>query len=76
MRQASIKRSLAGAALSVLFSAALAQTPTEAQRVPRDLARTSSNRVVPAAMEQAAKATVRSLRLKPQQVLCAAPAAH
>ncbi|MFZ2295856.1 MAG: c-type cytochrome [Polaromonas sp.] len=36
MRQQSIKTSLAAATLSVLFSAALAQTPTEVQRVPRD----------------------------------------
>lgn len=36
MTQTIIKRSLAAAALSVLFSAALAQTPAEAQRVPRD----------------------------------------
>ena len=36
MRQANIKMSLAAAALSVLSSAALAQTPADAQRVPRD----------------------------------------
>jgi len=36
MRHARINTSLAAAALSVLFGAALAQTPPQAQRVPRD----------------------------------------